>query len=708
MMRTAPFHLENHFIYHWNSSRRRAHILVTILATLTALAICAATSVSNSFAAPLPAPLAAKLPPAVTEALAGDIYVFGMLANGSDLYVAGNFTTIGGIKANSIARYNMTTGQWAVIGGDAAESGNGTNGTIRTMALVGNDLYVGGSFTRVFNSLNNSISANCVAKFNLQTKTWSALGTGTAMNTNGINGDCLTIAVANGGVYFGGHFDNAFNSANSSIVANNIACWKNNTWTPLGKGLASPGTPLVLDLAVIGTDLYVGGAFATVTNANDSKLYVDCIAKWSTVNSTWSALGAVGDKNGFNGVNGDVLAMAVNGNTLYVGGTFPFAHNTNTEKVLANHLATWNGTTWGVLGNPSSTAVNGVNGTVTELLFTDNSLYVGGLFTSGLNTNGATNANGVARWTGSSWSALGTGVGSTGNGVNDEVLTMVAGGSNVYVGGNYTEAYNNTSSKVTTDMLARWNGTAWSTLSGSAVKSLAMLSAASFSTTGFSAEGIVAGYGTGLASGTVTATATPLPTTLGGTSVAVRDSAGTSRSAPLFFVSGGQVNFQIPLGTTAGNATVTITAGDGSLSEGTINVQTVAPGLFTMNSNGSGVVAGGALRVSGATQTYETIATLNTTTNRWATKPINLGPATDTVFLIVYGTAFRNRTALSNVTATIGGTAAPVSFAGKQGGLVGVDQANIQIPRSLIGRGEVDLILTVDGKAANTVKVNIQ
>jgi hypothetical protein len=30
------------------------------------------------------------------------------------------------------------------------------------------------------------------------------------------------------------------------------------------------------------------------------------------------------------------------------------------------------------------------------------------------------------------------------------------------------------------------------------------------------------------------------------------------------------------------------------------------------------------------------------------------------------------------------------------------------LPRSLAGRGEVDIVLTVDGKRANTVKVNIR
>ena len=54
------------------------------------------------------------------------------------------------------------------------------------------------------------------------------------------------------------------------------------------------------------------------------------------------------------------------------------------------------------------------------------------------------------------------------------------------------------------------------------------------------------------------------------------------------------------------------------------------------------------------------------------------------------------------------GVDAPVNFAGAQGSLVGLDQVNLQLSRSLIGRGEVDVALTVDGKTANTVRINIK
>lgn len=51
---------------------------------------------------------------------------------------------------------------------------------------------------------------------------------------------------------------------------------------------------------------------------------------------------------------------------------------------------------------------------------------------------------------------------------------------------------------------------------------------------------------------------------------------------------------------------------------------------------------------------------------------------------------------------------AEVLYAGPQGDFAGLNQINVRVPRSLAGRGEVDIALTVDGQAANVVKVNIQ
>jgi uncharacterized protein (TIGR03437 family) len=238
----------------------------------------------------------------------------------------------------------------------------------------------------------------------------------------------------------------------------------------------------------------------------------------------------------------------------------------------------------------------------------------------------------------------------------------------------------------------------------------ATVSAASFRAP-VSAEAIVSAFGAYLAPSAASAQTTPLPTALVGTTVSVKDLAGAERAAPLFFVSPGQVNFQVPPGTAPGAATVTITSGDGSVATGTVTVAATAPGLFAANADGQGVAAAVALRIkSDGSSLYEPVARYDATANppKFVALPIDLGSDAETVFLILYGTGIRFRSSLTAVTASIGGTAAQVDFVGPAPGLVGLDQVNVRLPRSLVRRGEVEIALTVDGLSANLVRVNIK
>lgn len=235
---------------------------------------------------------------------------------------------------------------------------------------------------------------------------------------------------------------------------------------------------------------------------------------------------------------------------------------------------------------------------------------------------------------------------------------------------------------------------------------VATVSAASYSGTSLAPEAIVSAFGSALATGTQSAASTPLPTTLAGTTVSIRDSAGMTRLAPLFFVSPTQLNFQLPTGTALGAATLSVVNGSGVQSAGTLTIGNVAPGLFSANASGTGVAAAVALRVRGnGAQSYEPVARFDAGLSRFVTVPLDLGANTEQVYLILYGTGFRRRT---NATATLGGTTAQVAFSGTQPDLAGLDQANVLIPRSLIGRGEIDVIFSVDGQVANTVRVNIR
>jgi len=121
------------------------------------------------------------------------------------------------------------------------------------------------------------------------------------------------------------------------------------------------------------------------------------------------------------------------------------------------------------------------------------------------------------------------------------------------------------------------------------------------------------------------------------------------------------------------------------------------------------VAAAIALRVrADGSQQYEPIAKFDPAQNKFVPLPLDLGPEGDRVFLIMYGTGIRFRSSLASVIATIGGVYAEVSFAGAQPDFVGVDQVNVLLPHSLAGRGEVDVLLTVDALMANRVLINIK
>jgi uncharacterized protein (TIGR03437 family) len=233
------------------------------------------------------------------------------------------------------------------------------------------------------------------------------------------------------------------------------------------------------------------------------------------------------------------------------------------------------------------------------------------------------------------------------------------------------------------------------------------VSAASY-VAGLAADAIASAFGTNLATGTEGATSLPLPTTLAGTTVKVKDSAGDTRDAPLFYVSPMQVNYLIPPGTKNGTATVIVTNGNGNSAAGTIEVMTVAPGLFTANQDGMGAPAGDAVHEKPSGLSKESLSMPDPVTGKHVPRPIDLGPEGEVVVLELYGTGIRGRSAQSAVSATIGGVPAVVEYADKQAEYAGLDQVNLKVPRALIGRGEVDVVLTVDGKVANIVKINIR
>ncbi|HEX4950597.1 MAG TPA: IPT/TIG domain-containing protein [Blastocatellia bacterium] len=235
------------------------------------------------------------------------------------------------------------------------------------------------------------------------------------------------------------------------------------------------------------------------------------------------------------------------------------------------------------------------------------------------------------------------------------------------------------------------------------------VSAASYAPGSVATEGIVSVFGEDFGTTTEAAKDTPLPTRLGDVRVYVTDANWVEREAPLFFVSPTQINYLVPEGTASGEAKVVIASKGKVISTGTVQVADMAPAFFTANADGKGAPAAYAVRVKADhSQVNEAVAEFDAVQKKFVPAPISLGTPEEQVFLVLFGTGIRYYSGMNNVKATIAGVEAEVHYAGPQGQYVGLDQVNIRVPRSALVGGEVDLVLSVDGKKSNPVRLHIR
>ena len=224
--------------------------------------------------------------------------------------------------------------------------------------------------------------------------------------------------------------------------------------------------------------------------------------------------------------------------------------------------------------------------------------------------------------------------------------------------------------------------------SAAAQAPVTVVNAASFEA-GVAPDAIAAAFGQYVTQNnqTYSATAVPLPTTLGGVSVKV-----DGVDAGLFFVGPTQINFAVPTGIADGARPVVVTNSDASTRSGTATVSRAFPGIFTALSSGSGAVS--------ALTTFDGITYERTANADGSLRPIQPSTQARPNVLVLYGTGWRNAGA-GNVRVTIQGVPARVDFAGPVSGFVGLDQANVVIPPELAGFGTVHVKLIANGIISN-------
>ena len=234
-------------------------------------------------------------------------YVFAVAKHPitGDIYIGGDFTTIGGITATRIAKWDGSV--WSALGA-------GCDAAVYALAFDASGiLYAGGRFTS---------PGTRIAKWD--GSAWSALGAG-------CNSYVYALAVNAAGVlYAGGNF------ASPGL---SIAKWDGLIWSSLGAGCYGDVYTLAVDPS---GNLYVGGRFTSPGGK---------IAKWDGVN--WSALGA--------GVGGDINALALDASgNLYVGGSFTSP---------GRNIAKWDGLSWSALGTGCNSIVEALALDPTENLY---------------------------------------------------------------------------------------------------------------------------------------------------------------------------------------------------------------------------------------------------------------------------------------------------------------------------------------------------
>jgi uncharacterized protein (TIGR03437 family) len=205
------------------------------------------------------------------------------------------------------------------------------------------------------------------------------------------------------------------------------------------------------------------------------------------------------------------------------------------------------------------------------------------------------------------------------------------------------------------------------------------------------ALGTVVGTGFGLVTSSPAANPA-LPTSVGGVSVTVN-----GQAAPLYYVSPGQINFQVPWETAVGSASVAVTVGSSASNAISVPVVAAGPGLFT--SSGAAIVQ----NVVPNAPVY----TLNS--------PTNPAPAGSTIVAYLTGSGPVSPAALdgtptpaatlvqatSSWSATIGTATAQVSFVGLAPGFIGLVQANIVVPAGL-APGTYPLTVSIGGQTSNS------
>jgi hypothetical protein len=324
-------------------------------------------------------------------------------------------------------------GGWDHLG-TGTTSGSALNGRVDALisvphhGAIPDSVYAGGVFT----SAGGATSTVSIARWD--GTAWHSIGAPPISTAAGADIDAIAVDPVTGKVYVGGNFTNAGGNPN----ADHIAAWDGVAW----RSFCAPIGANVRALRIIDRTLYIGGDFADGAGLPSADRLVRCNLDTDTPSST------VADTA--HEINGSVNALTSDSaGRLYAAGSF-----INMDLItMANKVAMFDGT-WHAM------QAGAVGGSFTRSIASDGTnVYIG---SDATDIAGIAKADHVAKWNGTTWSALGAN--TAGNGGWFSTLTdinaIVTSGSSVFVAGSFQDA----DGHLTADMVAGFNGFSWAPL----------------------------------------------------------------------------------------------------------------------------------------------------------------------------------------------------------------------------------------------------
>lgn len=210
-----------------------------------------------------------------------------------------------------------------------------------------------------------------------------------------------------------------------------VAAWDGSYWNSVGTTFAQEGHAI---------DSINGQLYAALYQFTTDSNYV-----YTYNGSTWSTVGnGVFQNNPGAGFpkNANIYDIIEYDGKIIACGDFDIAGD-----VVVNGIMQWDGTTWLPLGEGLTEFIPGMP----SILYPHNmTIFDGDLIVAGnFYKAGGTIVNGIARWDGTTWHALGAGF-------NKSVYAVCAYNGELYAGGEFTQ-----SGTTTLGCIAKWSGSEW-------------------------------------------------------------------------------------------------------------------------------------------------------------------------------------------------------------------------------------------------------